>query len=184
MRYSRVAFRYAEALFKEAQQAGTLSVVLQDILHVRACILASAELRNFLRSPIIKVEQKSSALKGLFSSAVSPVTLHFLLLLAEKLRTAETEGITHAFESLYNESQGIITVQVYSAVELEDRQKQDLVKKVQNFTGKQQVVAEYRLDPSLIGGFTVRVEDTVHDYSLKNKLHILKKHLAEGTLNN
>ena len=45
------------------------------------------------------------------------------------------------------------------------------------------VKLKQKVDPSLIGGIKIALDDKVYDASLKTKLNDLKKHLLGGTLN-
>ena len=41
------------------------------------------------------------------------------------------------------------------------------------------VSANYNVDTNLIGGFIVRIEDTVYDASIKHQLNLLRKKFSE-----
>jgi F0F1-type ATP synthase delta subunit len=45
-------------------------------------------------------------------------------------------------------------------------------------------VASYRVNPSLVGGFTVQIGDSMLDNSIKRQLEVLKKRLMQGAFNN
>ena len=48
---------------------------------------------------------------------------------------------------------------------------------------KEKLKLTQKVDPSLIGGIKIALDDKVYDASLKTKLNDLKKHLLGGTLN-
>lgn len=183
MPYTRVALRYASALLESSLQANILDDVRKDVDLLRTALGASRELVNVLKSPIIRHEQKKQALTNIFSAKIAPLTMNFLLLLLEKRREGELPTIVAAFNDLYNQHKGIIEVQVSSAIELDEAQKNAIIDKVKQYTGKN-VLPSYNLDKSLIGGFSVRMGDTVLDGTVKHQLENLKKALAAGVLNN
>lgn len=183
MRYSRVASRYASALLKTALHDSVLDAVRKDVDLLQMSIAASRELANFLKSPIISAEKKAGALKNIYTGKVSPLMLNFLLLLVEKNRERELPQILRSFNEQYNEHRGIVEVQVRSAIELEDAQKQAILGKVRAYTGKT-VEPHYSIDPALIGGFQVQIGDRVLDGSVRHQLDNLKKALDSGVRNN
>lgn len=183
MLHSRVASRYASALLGAARQANMLDAVRKDIDLLKLSVSVSRELVNFLKSPIISADKKTGAFKNMFESQVSALTMNFLLLLVEKTREAELPQIIVSFNEQYNALQGIVEAHISSAIELDEQQKQAILDKVRRYTGKT-IVPDYRIDPSLIGGFQVRIGDSIMDGSVKQQIENLKKTLLAGDHNN
>lgn len=183
MAQSRVATRYATALFQEAQQKGALETVMGDIRGLKTMLKDSRDFALFVTSPIIKASQKQIAIKALSARTdFAPLTNNFLALLVEKSRIAELSNILDAFEVLYNGVNNILPVEVTSAIELDAAQKESLLKKLEAQTGKKPQPT-YLVNPTLIGGFTVKIGDSMMDSSIKHQLSLLKKRLLEGALN-
>jgi F-type H+-transporting ATPase subunit delta len=181
---SRVAIRYASALFAETSQSNTLEATIADVRGLRTMLAESRDFALFVESPIIKASHKSAAMKVIAEkSQLAPTTKNFLQLLTDKSRINELSGVLESFEKLYNERQGLIPIEVTSAVELDTAQKEKLVKKIEEYTGKKPV-ASYRVNPSLVGGFTVQIGDSMLDNSIKRQLEVLKKRLMQGAFNN
>ena len=71
---------------------------------------------------------------------------------------------------------------LFSASKLSDREVADI-----ELALSKKLIARVKLkqkvDPSLIGGIKIALDDKVYDASLKTKLNDLKKHLLGGTLN-
>ncbi len=183
MLHSRVASRYASALLGAARQANVLDDVRKDVDLLKVSVAVSRELASFLKSPIISADRKAAALKSIFEDKVSILAMNFLLLLVEKTREAELPQILTSFDAQYNEYKGIVEAHISSAIELDEQQKQAILDKVRRYTGKT-VVPDYRLDPTLIGGFQVRIGDSILDGSVKHQIENLKKTLMAGEFNN
>lgn len=66
-----------------------------------------------------------------------------------------------------------------SAVELSVGQKERLRERLLEYTGYVAFEMDYQVDPSLIGGMTVRIGDRVVDNSIKTRLYQLKKELLQ-----
>jgi F-type H+-transporting ATPase subunit delta len=183
MNHSLVATRYATALFDEATARQLLESVILDVRTLQTLLNDSRDFALFVRSPIIKTAQKTAALKAIAVKAqLLPVTTTFLMVLASKHRASDLASILAAFEALYNEQHGIVPLEVVSAVAMDSAQKEALLKSLEHRTGKKPV-ATYNVNPTLIGGFTVQIGDTMIDSSIQHQLVVLKKSLLEGVLN-
>ncbi|RFM24093.1 MAG: ATP synthase F1 subunit delta, partial [Candidatus Thermochlorobacter aerophilum] len=86
------------------------------------------------------------------------------------------------FQAILNEESGIMIAQVESAIELSEAEKQAIAKKLEAISGKK-IQIENKINPSLIGGFTARIGDTVIDGSVKHKLERLREELRQVSLN-
>jgi F-type H+-transporting ATPase subunit delta len=73
---------------------------------------------------------------------------------------------------------GVVKAKVVSAVELDDQIKQKMISGLEKKTNKK-ISANYRIDPDMIGGYIVRIEDTVYDASVKHQLSLLRKKFSE-----
>ena len=69
---------------------------------------------------------------------------------------------------------------ITSAVELTSAQKAAIEMKLIETTSYRSVEAGYKVDPSLLGGLVIRIDDRVCDSSLKTKLEKLSRSLAKG----
>jgi F-type H+-transporting ATPase subunit delta len=184
MQQSRVAARYATALFDQAQQEKSLETAIEDVRGLKSMMTESRDLKLLFQSPVIKAEQKVTFLKALFAKANFSATVqNFLLLLVSKGRAAELSQVIEAFEHQYNAANNLIPVQISSAFELDADQRTKLLAKVQELTGKKPLPS-YTVDAGLIGGFMVKIADQVMDGSIKHQLGILKKRLNAGAFSN
>ena len=66
---TRAAIRYAKAILDIAQVNNSTQAVNSDITSIVNAIKDSAELKDFLQSPIVKGEIKFSSLNEIFASA-------------------------------------------------------------------------------------------------------------------
>lgn len=178
--YTRVAFRYASALFAEAKEQGVLDAVQKDMASIKEQFRNHPLLQSFLQNPTIGRSKKLTLFTEAFKPVLSPLSFMFLQLLNSKGREAELDSCLGAFEELYNDYRGIAKVVIRSAVELDEAQKNAIKEKVREQTGKNSVLASYEIDAGLIGGFTVQMGNTVLDGSIRRQLERLRTQLNEG----
>jgi F-type H+-transporting ATPase subunit delta len=184
MQQSRVAVRYATALFNEALHTQTLEEVITDIRGLQTMLKESRDLRLLFESPIIKSSQKERVLKAFFEKAkFSGVVEQFLLLLVEKSRENEIVPILQSFETLYNAHKSLVPVEIVSAFPLDADQQTTLLSKIERLTGKKPLPT-YRINTALIGGFVVKIGDQVMDGSIRHQLELLRKQLYAGARSN
>lgn len=174
-----IANRYATALADLAEEKKSFDTIASDIELVYNTLKASRDLRTMLDSPVIKHEIKLSVLKEIFTSRISKDSLNFLEFIIDKQRENLLFQIMQRFLRMRDERMGIVNAEVTSSVELPDDQKIKLEQKLEKFTGKK-VKISFSLDKELIGGFTVRINDTIIDASLKHQLEILKEQFLKG----
>ncbi len=173
-----VSTRYAKALMELVESKDAFEAVSKDMDFVLNTFEDSRELRRIIASPIIDVQKKIDILTEIFKGRVSENSLNFLRFIIEKNRDTLLVDIVTRFNELRDAKLGILNVTVTTAIELPDDEKKKLENKLSEFSGKK-ARAKYKVDSSIIGGFTVRLKDTVIDASVKNQLSNLRKLLLD-----
>jgi len=182
MATTRAAHRYAKALIEIAQEQGSFDVVVEDVQTLRAAIAGSTDLRNLLATPIIENHTKERLLREIFSGKIGTVADRFVTLLALKGRAVDLPAVLQAFQRLLDQERNIVVATITTAVELDDAQRARLEERIKQMSGHG-VRAEYRVDPSLVGGFRARFEDRMIDASVRHQLERLRETLVEGSVN-
>jgi F-type H+-transporting ATPase subunit delta len=172
--------RYALALLEVAVEGHFLESVTEDLQNIREVVLSSRELQLALKSPLVKGDTKARILEDIFRSRVGDKTMLFLKLLAHKKRANLLAEVVTEFNDLLDVRNGYLNADVRSAVKLSDEQARELVNGLSVRTGKK-IRAKMTLDESLIGGFTVKIGDTILDGSVSHQLQVLRKALVAET---
>ena len=129
---------------------------------------------------MIDKETKKRVLGEIFGKRIGPIMLRFLNLLTEKNREGDLLAIIEQFTRLLDEKRGIVRVEVTSAVQLTETESNRLKEHLERYTGKK-VVPSFRLDPTVLGGFVVRLDDRIMDATLAHQLDLLRERFLEGT---
>ncbi|MBL7960777.1 ATP synthase F1 subunit delta [bacterium] len=178
MKNKKTAHRYANALLGMANDKKLLDRIYNDVLHIHSIIGQSADFNTFLKNPIITTIQKKNTFKALFEKTLSKETLDFIFVLCTKGREDILDEVIVDFMALHDEQKGIIKAEVVSVVDLDSKQIEVLTGKLAAFSGKSPRLS-FRKDPQLIGGFLVRLGDTVIDGSVKRQLERLREQFSE-----
>ncbi|MCX6368682.1 MAG: F0F1 ATP synthase subunit delta [Armatimonadetes bacterium] len=176
MREESVSRRYAAALFNQAKATNTLKETSADLAHVAEALVGNAALARMIGHPLATVSRKKMVLDAAFSKAVSPATLGFLSLLADKRRMDLLADAKTEFDALVRAHNNVVSASATTAVPLSAAQLAALEKALEARTGKD-IELTTSVDPSLMGGILVRIGDTVLDGTVKGKLERLREQL-------
>lgn len=176
MKSSKVAIRYAQALLELAVENNNLEAVNRDMNYLTTVNNENRDFQLLLSSPVIKADKKIAVLNEIFG-AFETVSTAFMALIAKNGRESILPQIAVAFTELVKEKKGIVSVTIVSAVKLDDSVKQQILAKIQaTVKGTLEVTEE--IDPSIIGGFVVKMGDTQIDASVASKFAQLKQRLT------
>jgi len=173
-----ISTRYANALMNFAEENNNLEQVSLDMELVSKTLEQSKELRAVLRSPIISENKKVLILKGIFEGKIGSDSENFFQFVVGKNRAEILLDILLRFNELYNLKKGRVKAAVTSSIELSENQKKEFIKSLEKFTNKE-VIGKFLLDESIIGGFVIKIDDTVVDSSIKNQLKNLRNKFFE-----
>lgn len=173
----KVASRYAKSLLDMAKEQGHLEAVKADMEQIAAVIKSSSELQAVLNNPVIKTDKKQNIISALFKDKVRPEVTAFFDIMIKKGRSELVYATALEFIREYNELKDIVKAEVWSASALSDENIQAL-----KATIGQQINAEVilvnKVDPTLIGGFVVKVGDRQVDASIAGKLNKLERYFV------
>lgn len=175
-----VASRYAKSLIDLAQETGQLEEVRKDMQLINEVSKNNRDFIVLLQSPVVKTDKKQAIFKQLFEGKVSKTTFAFLNLLASKRRESYIADVASAFDEQYKTLKNIITVKVESAVPLDEKTKAEILAPVKS-AHKGAIALVEKVNPSLIGGFVLTINDTQIDHSVRRKLNDLRKGFADNT---
>ncbi|MBX3007414.1 MAG: ATP synthase F1 subunit delta [Melioribacteraceae bacterium] len=174
----RISYRYANSLFQLAVEKKIFDKVSQDVTLCFKTLIQSKELRAVLKSPVIKTTDKKSILTQVFKGKVSHDLLTFLEFVIDKGREDILFEILKEFLVLCDKKNGVVRARVSSAIELSENAKKEILSKFSVKTNKN-IEADFIVNESLIGGFTININDTIYDASIKQQLRNLKKKFSE-----
>ena len=176
---TKVASKYAKALFAVAQRAGLLDAVQQELHQLRDLMEENPELRQVLEHPRMEPSRKKSLLRRVLGEHVSELTLDFLSLLVDKKRAEALLTAVQEFDRLLDEARKIQRAEVRSAIPLPDDLADALTQKLADLTGKQIILSRV-IEPELIGGLVIHVAGRLIDGSIASHLDAVRDHLHQA----
>ncbi|SFU27408.1 F-type H+-transporting ATPase subunit delta [Pustulibacterium marinum] len=175
---TRAAIRYAKAILELAIEKDNAAVVDEDMKLIKSTIANNKELQVALKSPVIKSEDKIAVLKEIFKN-VSEITKGLFNILEENRRIELLQTVSEKYIIQYNAYKGKQTAVVTTAVALTKELEAKVLAKVKELTSKD-VTLENKIDPSIIGGFILRVGDQQFDASVSSKFSKLEREFSNN----
>ena len=171
---SQAASIYARAAFEYASEQGEVAS-WSSFLERAAQVFALSEVKKAIQLRLLSQRELLDVLDNVLAPA-GETQQHLLWLLADKKRLLDLPDILSAFLMLCAEANQEMAATVSSVVPLAKTQLQDLAEALSDREG-QSVKLDNVLDPTLLGGFIVRMGDKVIDRSLGRSLLLLQKHM-------
>jgi F-type H+-transporting ATPase subunit delta len=150
--------------------------VREELADFVATVQEVPELHALLRNPQLDPGAKMSILGELIGDTDELVG-NFLRLVTEKGRVAEIEEIGGEFERLCAQEEGVLNVQLTTAVELSDGEAEAIVRQIEGASGRT-VEAARDVDPALVGGVVLQVGSLRLDASVRGRLERLRQELV------
>ena len=180
MKGGAAARRYAKALMDLARRDGMVVQIGEQLQQHQALLRANVPLQRVLENPSIDSQAKTSLLTTILErTRPVPLLRNFLLLLVAKDRLRQLDAICLHYERMANEELHRIVAQVTTAVALDAQQRQAVTQKIAAATQKE-VVLEAAVDPAILGGLVVRVDNVIVDGSVRGQLARMHKALIGG----
>ncbi len=174
MQNPRLAARYAKSLLDLAVEQNQVDATLADMKLLDSVCSQSREFTNVLRSPVINADKKQAIINAVLGDKLATLTHAFVTLLVNKGREANLPEIVHAFIAQYKEMKNIKTVKLTTAAPVNDAVKQKILDRATATLNNSQVELIEAVNPDLIGGFVLEMDDKLFDASVRRDLNDVK----------
>lgn len=176
---AKVAKRYASALFGAASRQGKTDVVQNDLNTLTLLWQQTPSLQRAMESPLIPAEKKQSLLDEIFGSTIDTLTRSFLRLLIDKRRESILTSVKEEYLRQADIARGLMRAHATVAAPISDAQRAELVDGLKKRTGKD-IELDVHVDPVILGGVVVRMQDTIIDGSVRGALERLREQMLQG----
>lgn len=169
---------YAKALFSLCEEEGITDAVFEQLGFASEIMKENPEYVKLLDTPTVKACEKAALIDEAFGG-FEVYFLNFLKLLCEKREMCALCDCKKEFTRLYFNSRGIVECEAVTAVSMTEKQLASLKDKLEGIT-KKKVLLKNSVDPGILGGVKVRMEDIQLDGSIKSRLDKLKASLENA----
>ena len=168
---------YAKAIVDMAEAEGELETVENELLTLARVIDDTPEVREKLADIQIPPAQRMKFVEAEVFGAAHPVTRSALAMIIAGNRSSDLGDIAREVARQAAESRDRELAEVYVAVELDERQREELKRALERTTGKDLEMKVY-VDETVIGGVRAKIGDTVIDGSIANRIDQLRSRVA------
>jgi F-type H+-transporting ATPase subunit delta len=175
MNDSKISVRYARALFQSALGKKILDKVNQDMIFIGE-VCKYQDVKDFLHNPVIPPSRKSLILNKILSTNVEKITMSLIDLVVTNGRESFIPAIARVFIHDTLKYKGITESVLTTAVKVDEKITKQVTGLISDIF-KTQVDLETIVDPGIVGGFILRVDDNYIDASIRNKLRKVRKEL-------
>jgi F-type H+-transporting ATPase subunit delta len=170
---------YANALFEAAKEKGRLEPVRDDLHAFVEAVDEVPALRELLVNPQLDPRVRADALASVLGDA-DELVRNFVLLVVEKGRADELDGIVEELDALVAAEEGILDVELTTAVELSEDEATKILGQIEQVSGRR-LRASRKVEPALIGGFVLQAGSYRADASVRGRLERLRRDLKGAT---
>ncbi|MCH5329098.1 MAG: F0F1 ATP synthase subunit delta [Coprobacter sp.] len=174
-----VSRRYAKSLLKYAQDRRTAEQMYKKMKVLEESFVTHPDLEKSLHNPVLSVQDKENLLLAAVGTAAGEDFLRFIRLVIKNRRESFMRSIGLMYQKLYRELNHISLAQITTAVPV-GGEILDKIKQLISRQAGQTVEYTYRIDPSIIGGFVLKIDSMQLDASVDKELKLLRLKLLNS----
>ena len=174
---AKIAAPYARALYDFSVEQNIMHQITADFQNLESFLQTAEDLTQYLNNPLVSTDKKREILERTLKSELNAQTFKFLLVLVNRDRINLLEAVIDSYLQLVYRLASIKMVEVSTAFAFTNKQKNLLIKKLKELTNAREIRLVITVDSSLIGGFLIKTNSRVIDFTVKNQLQKLASHL-------
>lgn len=174
MRETKVAHRYAKALFDLSIEMNLLEQVFEDVELLLSVCNQNRDFLLMLKSPVIHDKKKQTIMREIFGKKIHELSLRFLMVITRNRRENILDVIAEQFIVIYQKYKNILPTLLTTAVKLDAGTRDKIINLLSERSDATIQLTE-EVDEEIIGGFILEFEDMQYDASVQRKIKNLKK---------
>lgn len=167
------------ASLAEAERRGDLDQIEDEIFRFTRIVAANGELELALSDPAISASARDGLLDELLGSRMAGAGLAAVKYVLNNRGGRSVNDSLNELVAMAASRRGKLLAEVTSAVALDSNQKAKLVKTLESIYGRN-ISLQNEIDPSVIGGISVRVGDDLIDGTVAESLEQARRRMTQG----
>ena len=159
---------YAKAVFASALDTDSIDEIKKE-LKTMALVSSTTEVKSLIEDPTLSNNEILNSLKTLLEGSISKTSQSLLNVLAENNRFNLLEAIFEIYKEIVAKHKEQKSVEVFVATEPSSDTKETIKTRLVSTHGEGTNV-EFKIDPHIMGGLSIKVGDETLDLSVKGKV--------------
>ena len=172
-----ITSRYAEALYSLKRDSNTLLDTQKEVKELKKVFVENPDFVILLDSSYKSLEEKEQIIDSTLVGVDTEIK-NLIKIVVQNHRSRFLVEIFDVFNSLVNEYRGVTEGLVYSTEKLSEAQLKKLNETISSIE-KRPTELKNIIDPSLIGGVKVVINDHIYDGSVKHHIEDLRLSLLK-----
>ena len=173
---SKIAVPYARALYDYSVEQNVMHKLTADFQNLECKTVVSLDLQNETQELVPVFTSKDQAPQERIF--ISEHLGKFFRVLVKRNRLDLAPEISKHYLELVYKTASVKMVEVCTAFPFTTVQKLNLIKKLKELTNAREIRLVVNVDSSLIGGFSIKIDSNVLDFTIKTQLENLAKKLG------
>lgn len=170
--------RYAKALYKFAAGKNATERVYNLMRNIAEAFDSNDDLQTVIANPFVPVGEKTSLIATAAGSDDS-ILSDFVKLMVQNNRIDIIRQTALEYIALYRRQNNIFHVNIVSAAQLNEADRKRLTDMIEQHLDGASAEYSFDIDPDLIGGFVVSIDNERLDASVRNELKQLRFNLIK-----
>mgnify|MGYP001183813070 FL=1 len=159
---------YAKAVFASALDTESIDEIKEE-LKTMALVSSTTEVKSLIEDPTLSNNEILNSLKTLLDGSISKTSQSLLNVLAENNRFNLLEAIFEIYKEIVAKHKEQKSVEVFVATEPSSDTEEKIKTRLVSTYGEGTNV-EFKIDPHIMGGLSIKVGDETLDLSVKGKV--------------
>ena len=159
---------YAKAVFASALDTESIDEIKEE-LKTMALVSSTIEVKGMIEDPTLSNNEILNSLKILLEGTISKTSQSLLNVLAENNRFNLLEAIFEIYKDIVAKHKEQKSVEIFVATEPSSDTKETIKTRLVSTHGEGTNV-EFKIDPHIMGGLSIKVGDETLDLSVKGKV--------------
>jgi F-type H+-transporting ATPase subunit delta len=171
-----ISTRYARAIYEYAAEKENETPLYRDMQVLTKNFGEYPVLRKGLNDPTVSSEQKINLLVTACGIQTGDTSKQMIRMIVENGRAGSMENIALRYEEIYRKEKGIVIVRLTTVEPASEKTKETLSRLISK-NAEEQIEFHTEINPDIVGGFILEIEDKRLDASVKEQLRVISYNL-------
>lgn len=168
---------YGEGLYALCREEAMEQPCLQELKTLDAAFRENGEFLRLLANMTLGKEERVRIVQDTLGGQIHPYVLNFIKILVERGAIHSFSECVKAYQEAYNRDHRVAEAEVTTASPLNAGQKEKLIQKLRQMSGREVVLKE-KIDPSVLGGVLLEMDGKRYDNTVQGRLKSIRQAMA------